>query len=140
MLRCSVLPAPLTHFSAVRQTTTAVLDAALNGDKLQAWSVDMSKLDAVVDFVAETCEMNYPGQPLSAIPYHARWRHFEAGKIDRRAAALESGALNDDLEGLRAQLDLVVVSVLLDAGAGSSWKYDEPGVYGGYAVLCVCCC
>ena len=61
--------------------------------------------------------------------YHARWRHFEAGAIDRRAAALKDGTLEDGTEGLRAQLDLVVTSVLLDAGAGSVWKYDEPGVW-----------
>ena len=59
----------LKSLPAVRATTTAVLDAALDGDRLQAWAVHMDRLDAVVDFVAETCELNYPGQPLAAIPY-----------------------------------------------------------------------
>lgn len=61
------------------------------------------------------------------IPYHSRWRHFEAGGVDRRAE------LERQLEGLptasraHALIDLVVVSVLLDAGAGPDWTYTEPG-------------
>ena len=59
------------------------------------------------------------------IPYHSRWRHFEAGGVDRLAE------LNRLLEGatprerVKAHIDLVVVSVLLDAGAGPDWSYTE---------------
>ena len=33
----------------------------------------------------------------------------------------------DDKEKARRLIDLVVVSVLLDAGAGDRWQYKEPG-------------
>ena len=32
----------------------------------------------------------------------------------------------DEKEKARRLIDLVLVSVLLDAGAGDSWKYKEP--------------
>jgi hypothetical protein len=54
--------------------------------------------------------------PDLRIPYHSRWRHFEAGDVDRRALLPGSP---------HAQVDLTVVSVLLDAGAGRSWSYLE---------------
>jgi hypothetical protein len=34
---------------------------------------------------------------------------------------------------LRAQIDLAVISVLLDAGAGPAWRYREPGMIDDYA-------
>lgn len=33
----------------------------------------------------------------------------------------------DDLELTRRLIDLFFVSVLLDAGAGDTWRYEEPG-------------
>lgn len=33
----------------------------------------------------------------------------------------------DDKEKARRLIDLVIVSVLLDAGAGDQWKFKEPG-------------
>ena len=64
--------------------------------------------------------------PKLHIPFHSRWRHFEAGGVDRKE-------LLDQLLGnvpasarARAMIDLTVISVLLDAGAGPDWKYVEP--------------
>src|SRR5205823_12540793 len=56
------------------------------------------------------------------VPLHSRWRHFEVGGIDR-AALIAPGA--DPAERARARLDLAIVSVLLDAGAGRGWNYRE---------------
>jgi hypothetical protein len=63
--------------------------------------------------VAQVTRARYPDL---AIPYHSRWRHFEAGGVDRRAL------LPDDVH---AHVDLAVISVLLDAGAGPAWSYLE---------------
>jgi hypothetical protein len=63
--------------------------------------------------------------PDLAIPYHSRWRHFETGGIDRRTGLDERLAALDVAERARAMIDLTVVSVLLDAGAGPDWHYDE---------------
>ena len=59
--------------------------------------------------------------PDLRIPFHSRWRHFEAGGVDRRRDSWtpQLGAV-DAAERARAQIDLAVVSVLLDAGAGAA--------------------
>lgn len=78
-------------------------------------------LGSAADVVVETTRERYPD---GAIPFHSRWRHFEAGGVDRL------GSLRDALppEGSppdrsRALIDVVLVSVLLDAGAGAEWSY-----------------
>ena len=68
------------------------------------------------DLVASVTRERYPDL---TIPYHSRWRHFEAGGVDRRAWL--GGAALDP----RALIDLVIVSVLLDAGAGPQWRFKE---------------
>jgi hypothetical protein len=61
------------------------------------------------------------------IPYHSRWRHFEAGGLDRKPVLEERLSTRSPLDAARARFDLTVVSVLLDAGAGATWRYKEPG-------------
>jgi Protein of unknown function (DUF1688) len=58
-------------------------------------------------------------------PYHSRWRHFEAGGIDRKAELDTLLAGRSTAECARVHFDLTVVSVLLDAGAGARWSYLE---------------
>ena len=63
---------------------------------------------------------NYPNLD---IPFHSRWSHFQAGNIDR-LKELDRKLTNLSLyDKARAKLDLVLVSVLLDAGAGDTWCY-----------------
>ena len=59
-------------------------------------------------------------------PYHSRWRHFEAGGVDRKAGSTARWPARRAAEAARARIDLAVVSVLLDAGAGAAWRYVEP--------------
>jgi hypothetical protein len=58
-------------------------------------------------------------------PYHSRWRHFEAGGLDRKAEMDALLAGRSVAEQARARFDLTVISVLLDAGAGARWSYTE---------------
>ena len=60
------------------------------------------------------------------IPYHSRWRHFEAGGLDRVALLNEALGKVSPPRRARAQIDLAIVSVLLDAGAGPDWHYLDP--------------
>lgn len=79
-------------------------------------------LPAVVDHVANETRRNYPDL---RVPAHSRWRHFEAGGIDR-AATLERLLQPLSLaERRRSAVDLAVVSVLLDAGAGADWHWRD---------------
>lgn len=63
--------------------------------------------------------------PELRIPYHSRWRHFDAGGVDRKAELDTLLAGRSAAEQARARIDLAVVSVLLDAGAGARWKYVD---------------
>jgi hypothetical protein len=87
----------------------------------------MDRIPAVAQFVLEVAKDAYPGRPLTDVPYHSRWRHFEPAGIDRLAAVRQSGRWpQDPAECVRSMLDLAVVSVLLDAGAGHKWVFCEP--------------
>ena len=77
------------------------------------------RLPAVARIVADVTRQRYPDL---AVPPHSRWRHFEAGGADRWNA-LARGLEPD--ERARVAFDLVVPSVLLDAGAGPDWRYRE---------------
>ena len=108
---------------AVRQRCHALL-ALAERDTLAHFIFVPDQLERVADYVLTVSRENYPDLD---IPYHARWRHFAAGGIDRW------GALAADLpatacdETARIRFDLCVVSVLLDAGAGPAWRYREAG-------------
>jgi hypothetical protein len=63
---------------------------------------------------------------FSSIPPHGRWQHFNVGGRDRVNALLSSWVKDADKPELcRRLLDLFLVSVLLDAGAGNSWSYTS---------------
>jgi hypothetical protein len=78
----------------------------------------------VAERVAVLTRARFPD--LARIPYHSRWRHFEAGGIDRKAQ-LDAALRDATATGIaRARIDLTLVSVLLDAGAGAAWCFSEP--------------
>jgi hypothetical protein len=89
---------------------------------LQHWRIDAARLDAVADYVVDTIWDNYP---LLNIPFHARWRHFAVGGHDRWAALGAKARWKDAAEEARAAFDLVIISVVLDAGAGPDWRYRD---------------
>lgn len=80
------------------------------------------KMAGTVDYVLSVIRKNYPDLK---IPFHSRWGHFRAGAIDRAKKFRAQLDPTDKMERARAQLDLVITSVLLDAGAGAQWSYQE---------------
>jgi hypothetical protein len=111
--------------AAIRARTNRILELGLQG-KLSHFTVQLDKLDAVAERVAAVTRRAYP---TLAIPVHGRFTHFDVGGVGRVAEldrALAASGL-DAAEKARAKIDLVVVSVLLDAGAGSAWKYVDRG-------------
>ena len=80
------------------------------------------KLKPTVDYVLEVIRKNYPDLK---IPFHSRWGHFRVGGVDRALQFDQKLGTADPLEKTRAKLDLVITSVLLDAGAGAEWSYTE---------------
>src|SRR5688500_11896936 len=107
--------------TAVRQRCNAVLDFVLAGQS-DHFSLDLARLPAAVDLTWQVTRQAYPD--LSKLPLHSRINHFGVGAVDRMACF---EALTEPLERARALTDLVVTSVLLDAGAGAEWQYVEPG-------------
>lgn len=107
MTICSLLSA-----AAVRERAHEMLALALEG-RVEGWVVDLGKLDHAAELTARVTREAYP---MLEIPFHARWRHFVAG-----APRLPEGGA----ERARAAFDLVILSVLLDAGTGPGWRYRD---------------
>jgi hypothetical protein len=104
------------------RTTTAIRDRAAalyaiaQQDQLTYFQLDPDRWDAVTQYVEQVTRQAYPDL---AIPFHSRWRHFSAATL---------AAVLGDLRGearAKAQIDLVIPSVLLDAGAGDRWTYVD---------------
>jgi Protein of unknown function (DUF1688) len=108
---------------AVRERCEALYGPALAG-KLEHFAVDEAKLEGVVERVLEVTRGLYPD--LERIPYHGRFRHFGAGGVDRLARFDRTLSALSREEQLMARCELVITSVLLDAGAGERWSYREP--------------
>jgi Protein of unknown function (DUF1688) len=106
----------LLSAAAVRARAERLLARVEQGDSAH-FIYRAGQLDATVRIVLETIRANYPSL---AIPFHSRWRHFEAGGVDRVA---QLPLAHDPAERARRGFDLAIVSVLLDAGAGADWRY-----------------
>jgi hypothetical protein len=102
----------------------AHITAAVEAGASAHFTLDRGALPAVADRVAALTHARFGDGP---IPFHSRWRHFEAGGVDRKAELDAALAGRDEAEVARARIDLALVSVLLDAGAGPAWSYVEAG-------------
>ncbi|OHB31896.1 MAG: uracil phosphoribosyltransferase [Phenylobacterium sp. RIFCSPHIGHO2_01_FULL_69_31] len=108
----------LLSAAAVRSRAHEMLAIAEAGG-LAEWRVDMGRLAAAADLTAETVRLNYPDLK---VPFHARWRHFV---VEGRDLWAERAKPSDPAALGRAAFDLVIPSVLLDAGAGAAWRYRD---------------
>ena len=111
----------LLSAAAVRERAHQLLEHGLAG-RLEHFTVHPERLGACADEVVTTIKAAYPDLE---VPFHARWRHFTVGGFDRWEALREIAAFESDAAMARAAFDLAIVSVLLDAGAGPAWRYEE---------------
>ncbi|OAA65915.1 hypothetical protein SPI_02702 [Niveomyces insectorum RCEF 264] len=115
----------LRSLPAVRERSRIVSDRALRND-LAHFDVDMSKFADVVRFVSQIIKRDYDAPYAPSIPPHGRYQHFAVGGRDRVAMLLATfPAEIDPAERCRRLIDLFLVSVLLDAGAGTEWQYKS---------------
>jgi hypothetical protein len=105
----------------VRNTAQRVLALALAGS-LEDWTVDRDRLPQVADFVATVVRDRYPSLDP---PVHARWRHFVFAGRDLWSEMVAVRTWPSPAAAARAAFDLAITSVLLDAGAGSTWRYHD---------------
>ena len=113
--------ATLYSTKTIRKRAKALLARARRGES--SWfTVNDGAMDTAAALVAQLTRARYPSL---SIPYHSRWRHFESGGVDRAAQLNAALANASPADRAVAQIDLALVSVLLDAGAGADWQYEE---------------
>jgi hypothetical protein len=109
----------LLSAQAVRERAHEMLAAGLRGE-LEHFTIDLESLGPAAQVVSELIRVNYPDLN---VPFHARWRHFVIGPRDLWAERAAQTTWPNAAAKARAEFDLAIVSVLLDAGAGPAWKY-----------------
>ena len=114
-------PGALLSAAAVRGASRRMLELGLAGS-LADWTVNRERLPAVADFVAEVIRERYP---TLQVPFHARWRHFVFAGSDLWSEIARRTRWPDAAAAARAEFDLAITSVLLDAGAGAQWRYSD---------------
>jgi hypothetical protein len=105
---------------SIREGAKKIFQETISGNT--HFHYHQEKISSTVDFVMETIRENYPDMK---IPFHSRWGHFRAGNVDRSLWLKARLRGLDPLEMARIKWDLVIPSVLLDAGAGVDWNYYE---------------
>lgn len=108
---------------AIRERCHYIYELGLSG-KLKHFAIRPEKIPDVARCVIDVTKENYPD---GKIPYHSRWSHFQIGGVDR-IGWLRRNAPQHRRDGLslaRMYYDLVVPSILLDAGAGMAWSYTD---------------
>jgi hypothetical protein len=111
--------------ATIRQRCAAI-SAHVTAGHSPHFTLERSRLPGVAQRIARLTQARFADL---VIPYHSRWRHFEAGGVDRKGL-LDDALRTQALTGLRittarARIDLTLISVLLDAGAGPQWRYTE---------------
>lgn len=107
---------------AVRERAHRMLAIGLD-DRLPNFRIELDRMDAAVELVLATTRKAYPSLE---VPFHSRWRHFVANGDNRWADIAGRTDWSDRAARARAEFDLAMVSVFLDAGAGPSWRYRDP--------------
>lgn len=106
---------------AIRDGAEAIYEECKNGQT--HFILHEDKMEDLAARVAEVCRKNYPSLE---IPYHSRWRHFDVLNESRSQQFKEKLKEKESKDRIRSEIDLLIVSVVLDAGAGSDWKYTDP--------------
>lgn len=106
----------LLNAKAVRDRAHRMLAIGLD-DKLPNFRVDLALLP---DAAERTLAATRKAYPSLDVPFHSRWRHFSD------YPELFAEEIPDAVALARAEFDLAIVSVLLDAGAGPQWRYRDP--------------
>jgi Protein of unknown function (DUF1688) len=112
----------LLNAKAVRERAHRMLEIGLQ-DRLPNFRIHLDHMDDTVELVLKTTRQAYPS---FEVPFHSRWRHFVNNGDNRWASLADKTIWPDRAARARAEFDLAMVSVFLDAGAGPSWHYRDP--------------
>ncbi|CAL1709458.1 unnamed protein product [Somion occarium] len=115
----------LRTLPAIRERCNKVHELAKRGE-LQYFEYHPEKEEDVATFCLSIIQDF--GTNYASIPPHGRWRHLDAGRprVEPLVAKWKASSNPPDTkETCRRLIDLFLVSVLLDAGAGNTWTYLE---------------
>lgn len=104
----------LKSLLSVREQSRLLLS---HTEHLTCFDVDLSKIEDVVSLILSLIKRDY-NSPAD-IPSHSRWCHFVG--VDLLKDVSGSTLIDQSI----ALIDLFVVSVLLDAGAGDNWTFNK---------------
>ncbi|KAH9990213.1 DUF1688-domain-containing protein [Russula compacta] len=122
----------LRTLPSIRERCGRVHDLAKQGN-LQYFNYHPEKEENVTDYCISIIRRDY-GDNVSAVSTshshtpHGRWRHLDAGVSRVAPLITQWDALEpppDRKEKTKRLIDLFLVSVLLDAGAGNNWSYRD---------------
>lgn len=108
----------LFNLKTIRTRSKALFERAAAGESSH-FAIDREKLSEAADYVVRVTRRNYPDLN---VPFHSRWRHFEGIKAYNEF--LGAAQSLDRIDRLSVKINLAVISVLLDAGAGAKWSYS----------------
>lgn len=119
----------LRSLKAVRERCSAVLQKGEQG-QLHHFDVHMDRLPRAADKIIQLVERDYgpidDPKTIPRIPPHGRWRHFGEDNMKELLTRLGDIYRGDKTAITMAILDLFIVAVLLDAGAGDRWTFQDP--------------
>lgn len=104
----------LRSLQSIRDQSNILLSHPHN---LQCFDLDLTKIQSVVDKILFLIKRDYTSP--ADIPSHSRWRHFQNINL------FTSISTTHKIDQAISMVDLFVVSVLLDAGAGDAWTYTS---------------
>ncbi len=104
--------------TAVRDCANRIADLTRRGGG--TFELDESRLDEVAEHVIDSINRRYPDYD---VPFHSRWRHFDVEGTDGLQRLNDATAERSAVERARIGLDLIIPSVLVDAGAGADWRF-----------------
>lgn len=110
--------ARLRHPDTIRAQAGRVLALVQQG-KLEGWRIDLEALPNLSSLVCEVTRERYPDLK---VPIHGRRLHFRVGDVDLWGTRPRPA---DQDDAGRSDLELIVVSVLLDGGSGARWRYFD---------------
>ena len=103
---------PLQTLDSVRSQCQKIYDKTLSGQG--AFQLDLQKLPLIVEDLKSLIKKKYTS--IEEIPPHSRLNHFPEALLARIPAS-------SSLEKTKSVLDIVILSVILDAGAGNVWTF-----------------
>ncbi|KAF8585651.1 DUF1688-domain-containing protein [Ramaria rubella] len=113
----------LKTLPSIRERCTRVHELASQG-RLEYFDYAPDREEHTVRYCIEIIKRDY-GSDYQSIPPHGRWRHFDIGQSKIDALIDDWSKDSSEIEVCKRLIDLFLVSVLLDAGAGSAWSYRE---------------